>query len=192
MPAGLTSLLVANRALVEIARGNPLASGTVATNFDGTASGIYAATLYTGFVQQLLRTQDFEFSRKDVALALSGNTAPLGSTYEYLYPADCLRLRQVHPATWDETDPQPVNWDVGTALVSAVQTTVIWTDQATAWGCYTTLNVTEADWDPTFTEQMVRYLGSALAMPVAGRPDVSREFLKIAGGVGQTNLDRDS
>jgi hypothetical protein len=192
MPAGLTQLQVANRSLTEIARGNPLASGNVASNFDGTANGIYAATLYPGFVQQLLRTQDFEFSRADFALTLSGNVAPLGWAYEYLLPTVCMRVRQIHPAIPSEGPPLPVRWDVGSAVVSSVQTTVVWTNQVSAWICATTSNVTETDWDAIFTEQMVRLLGSGLALPTAGRPDFAREMLKIAGGVGQTGLDRDS
>ena len=63
MDLTLTPLKVVNRALVEIAQGVPLASGTPATNFDGSPNGIYAATLYQGAVQMLLRQQDYEFAR---------------------------------------------------------------------------------------------------------------------------------
>jgi hypothetical protein len=188
----LTSLQVANRAITEIARGKPLASGTVATNFDGTPDGIYAATLYVGAVQLLLRQQDWEFSKRDVALALSGNAAPQPWTYEYIYPVDCLRVRQVRPSAWVQNDPQPVRWEVGDAVVSGNPATVIWTNQITAYLVYTTNQVTEGQWDDVFTEQMVRYLGSQLALPIAGRPDFSREMLDIAGKIGMAGEARDS
>ena len=57
MIPSLTSLDVVNRALTEIAQGVPLASGTVGTDFDGSPNGIYAAALYQGAVQMLLRQQ---------------------------------------------------------------------------------------------------------------------------------------
>lgn len=192
MPAGLTQLQVVNRALTEIARGNPLTSGNVASNFDGSAAGIAAATEYVGAVDLLLRQQDYEFSRKVAALVVSGNGAPLGWSQEYLYPTDCMKIRQVVPATWPVNDPQATRWDVGTSIVAAVQTTVIWTNAAGAVLTYTTSNVTEAGWDSAFTEQFVRYLGSILSMPVAGRPDFSEKMLGIAGRLGAANQDKDS
>ena len=73
-----------------------------------------------------------------------------------------------------------------------VQTKVIWTTEANATLVYTTADITENQWDALFTEQMVRYLGSMLAMPVGGRPDFSREMLGQAGGLGQAGRDRDS
>lgn len=192
MPAGLTALQVVNRALAEIARGNPLGSGTVSSNFDGSANGIAAATLYNGAVQTLLSQQDFEFARRVNPLVLSGNNAPLGWTYEYIYPSDCMTLRQVAPQAFSVNDPQATRWDVGTAVVAAAQTTVIWTNALAAGAVYTTFSVTEADFDSIFTEQLVRYLGSMLAMPVAGRPDFAKFQLETAGRLGAANKDRDS
>lgn len=192
MPAGVTQLIVANRALVEIARAAPLTGGNVASNFDGSTNGIAAAIEYPGAVELLLRQQDFEFSRKVAALTLSGNVAPLGWTYEFLYPSDCMKIRQVVPATWLLNDPQSTRWDVGTSVVSAAQTTVIWTNAANAVLTYTTSNVTETNWDPAFTEEFVRYLGSILALPVAGRPDFAEKQLAIAGRLGGANSDKDS
>ena len=47
-------------------------------------------------------------------------------------------------------------------------------------------------WDSMFTEQMVRYLGSQLAIPVAGRPDFSEKMLDWSGKIGGAAMDRDS
>ena len=188
----LTQLQVANRALTEIARLNPLVSGNVATNFDGSPQGIAAAQLYPGAVQMLLRQQDYEFSRRRVALTVTGNPAPGGWSYEYVYPSDCVKVRQVYPPAWVPSDPQPIRWEVGDDAVAGVPTTVLWTNQVNDCLVYTTNQVTESNWDDIFTEQMVRYLGSALAPSVAGRPDFSREMLDIAGRIGQAGMNRDS
>lgn len=271
-------LQIVNRAITEIAQGAPLISGDPTTNFDGTANGIYAATLYPGAVQMLLRNGDWEFCRRNLILIPSGGAAPMGWTREYQYPPDCLRVRQVVPALpiADVFDPQPIRWDVGDFAVSGIISVsflgfggagyahndtgtitgtfgtpatyivdtvdgggavltytltsdgsgfttgvflaaagggqpgigtgfnigvsavtftgarVIWTNQVNASLIYSTAFVTEAEFDSIFTEQLVRYLGSMLAMPIAGRPDFSREMLNAAGRIGQAGVDRDS
>lgn len=192
MDPSLTQLQVANRALTEIARGQPLAGGDVASNFDGTPSGMYVATVYQGAVQTLLRQQDYEFSRRVAALVTTGNTPPAPWSYEYTYPSDCIRVRQVMPQTWDANDPQPVRWEVGTAAVVGSQVVVIWTNQPSARLTYTSSAVTEGEWDDIFTETAVRYIGSMVALPVAGRPDFAREQLDTSGKLSGVGGDRDS
>lgn len=188
MDPSLTPLKVVNRALVEIAQGVPLASGNPGSNFDGSPNGVYAAQLYAGAVQMLLRQQDYEFSRGFVNLVASGNPPAPGWAYSYTYPAAATRIRQILPAGADPNDPQPVRWNVG----DDGTTVVIWTNVPGALACITTAVVDEADWDSMFTEQMVRYLGSQLAIPVAGRPDFSEKMLDWSGKIGGSNMDRDS
>jgi len=189
MDPSLTPLQVVNRALVEIAQGVPLASGTPATNFDGSPNGIYASTLYQGAVQMLLRQQDYEFAREVVALVPSAGPAPLGWSGEYVYPLTAVRIRQIVPATpFDLTDPQPIRWDTGFNGTDEV----IWANIPNAVAVITTNTVTEGMWDDMFTEQMVRYLGSQLAIPVAGRPDFSEKMLDWSGKIGGAAMDRDS
>lgn len=87
---------------------------------------------------------------------------------------------------------------IGTGLVIDITATtfstehVIWTNQEFATLTYSTSLINENDWDSVFAEQMVRYLGSMLAMPVAGRPDFSKEMLDIAGKIGFAGVDKDS
>jgi hypothetical protein len=270
-----TVLAVVNRALTEIAARQPI--GGAYPTFDGSAAGVAAAQLYVPAVQTLLRQQDWEFARAVEPLATVAGTPPLNWAFQYAYPADCLRVRQIVPATFDPNDPQPVTWDVGDLVVRGVisQTipvtngmnyepsdtgtilgttgtpatylvltvggggavlsysisfpgdgyvptfssatatggaqpgvgtgftieiiattfssqTVIWTNEASATIVLTTSDVTEAQWDSIFTEQMVRFLGSMLAMPIGGRPDFARELLGQAGGLGEAGRDRDS
>lgn len=180
---------IINRSLTEIAARQPL-GGTYPT-FNGDAAGVAAVQLYEPAVEFLLRQQDWEFARQVVNLTQSG-TPPLQWTFQYLYPTDCVRVRQVVPASWDINDPYAVRWDVGSAIIASVETRVLWTTEVNAQLVYTTDNVTEDEWDPMFAEQMVRYLGSMLVMPIGGRPDFAREFLNQAGGVGIAGRDRDS
>ena len=177
---------IINRSLTEIAARQPI-SGSPPT-YDNSAAAVAAVQLYQPAVETLLRQQDFEFARTVAPLAVQAGTPPLGWAFQYTYPATCLRVRQIVPATFDPFDPQPVVWDVGT--VSGVR--VVWVNEASAQIGITTNAITENEWDSLFTEQMVRYLGSMLAMPVGGRPDFSREMLGQAGGLGEAGRDRDS
>lgn len=179
-----------NRALEQIAAEYSV-TGSPPT-FDGSAAGLAAGALYTPGIATLLRGQDFEFARTFVTLSASGNTAPLQWSQEYLYPADCLRVRQVYPASWVALDPQPIRWDVGDALVSAVPTKVIWANIASAKLLYTTSAVSEAQFDALFAESFVRYLASELAMALSGRLDTGRKMLEDSGQMAQIGMDRDT
>jgi hypothetical protein len=137
-----------------------------------------------------LREIDPDFARTQVALSASGATAPLVPwSYEYLYPADCLRLRQVRPPSSgigslaDPNDPQPVRAEVSYDPNGAGSTSpakVILTNQQNALANYTTSSVTENQWDAVFREIVVRRLANPLAMAIAGRPDFARELLEEA------------
>ena len=187
-----TSLDIANRALIEIGQQQTLVSGSPPT-FDGSSSGITVGSLYAPAVQLLLRNQDWEFSRKTAALVLSGNPSPLYNfQYEYLYPSDCLKVRQVLPATWDAFDPQPSRWIVMDDVILGVQTRVILSTIANAEITYTTSLVTEDDWDAMFAETVVRYIASEAVMPIGGRPDFSREKLAEAGQIMTSGDAKDS
>jgi hypothetical protein len=182
---------IVNRSLVEIA-GQATVSGTLPT-FDGSPAGIAAGTVYASAVAELLRNQDWEFARLDTILNLYPNSAPYGWACAYEYPADCLRVRQIKPLTWDMNDPQPVRWSVSEADVAGVGITkCILTNTVDAVMTYTTSDVTEDQWDSMFTETMVRYLGSILAMGIGGRPDFSQKMMQSAGGLMDAGRDRDS
>jgi hypothetical protein len=191
MVAGTTSASIVNRALAEIA-GQYSVTGTNPT-FDGSAAGNAAGTLYNGAVNLLLRQSDYEFSRTTVALTPLVVATPLNWTYAFLYPTDCLKIRQVFPTiATPDYDPQPILWDVATVAISGFQNRAIYTNIAPASLVYTTSSVTENEWDSMFEEAMVRYLASELAMAIGGRPDFSKEMLGVAGGLSQESGGKDS
>jgi hypothetical protein len=113
-----TALGVINRALTEIAARQPI-SGSFPT-FDGSAAGVAAGQLYQPAVETLLRQQDWEFARAVEPLVTVAGTPPLNWAYQYTYPQECLRVRQIVPATFDPNDPQPVTWDVGDLVVRGI------------------------------------------------------------------------
>ena len=177
MPAGLTQLAVVNEALQFVA-----AQTTVTSLTDPQQpAGIYAAVVYAPTVQLMLRELDPDFARYTATLTLSGAATPVAPwAYEYLYPADCVRLRQVAPPAngYDPLDPQPIRANVSFDIISAVNTKVILTNQVNALAVYTSSTVTEVQWDSSFTDAVVRRLANPLAMALSGRPDFAREILE--------------
>ena len=180
-----TELDLVNRSLVEISSRQPINSLTT------TIQGVYAGTIYQAAVNMLLRQEDWEFSRTVRALSVVAGTPPLNWAYQYAYPTDCQKVRQVVPLTWDQNDPQPVRWDVGNLLNNPTQK-VIWTDTISARLVYSSSNVTPDQMDSMFQKMLVRYMGSILALPVGGRPDFAQKMLEQAGGIGVAGRDRDS
>jgi hypothetical protein len=167
-----------------------IASQTTITALnDGTPQANAAQTIYAPVVQLLLREIDPDFARLTAALSLSSAGTPVPPwAFEYLYPADCLRLRQVRPAvgSYNVNDPLPVRSVVAFDIISAVNTKVILTNQASALAVYTSSTPTEAQWDSVFAEAVARRLANPLAMALSGRPDFARQILEEAAAVAST------
>lgn len=142
-----------------------------------------AAVLYVPTWQMVARQLDPDFARRTNQLVLqAGGTVPGWWAYEYAYPSDCLRLRCLAPpaGSYDIYDPQLILGDVALDVIMGVPTKVIFTNQVTAIGVYTTSDVTENQWDSSFLMAVVRQLANPLAMALEGRPDFARELLQQA------------
>lgn len=155
---------------------------------DGSPAADAALVLYNPTVQLLLRELDPDFAQFTAPLTLSAAPTPVPPWgFEYLYPSDCCRLRQIRPAPGDYSafDPQPIRAQVAFDVIAATNTKVILTDQQNALAVYTTSNVTEAQWDAVFFDTFVRRLANPLAMAISGRPDFAREILEQSAMMAQ-------
>jgi hypothetical protein len=160
-----------------------------------TPANIVAAadTIYIPTVQMLLRQLDPDFARMRIQLSPTGNAPPDPYGFEYFYPSDCLRTRQVAPrsSAYDSNDPQPVRWAVANDIVLSAQTKVILTNQADANLVYTSSQPTELQWDSIFRESVVVRLSVPLSMALAGRPDFARSLLQEAAQMAGMEGPRD-
>jgi hypothetical protein len=142
-----------------------------------------AAVLYVPTWQMVARQLDPDFARRTLALTpeLAG-TLPPGWAFEYLYPADCLRLRCLapQPGSYDPYDPQLILGNVALDVIASTPTKVIFTNQTSALGVYTSSDITEDDWDAMFLMAVVRQLANPFSMALEGRPDYARELLSQA------------
>jgi hypothetical protein len=170
---------IANQAIMVMGDNQPPVTGKYPT-FDNSTAGLALQKLYGAVVRTVARQFGWDFARQTVALALSGNVAPLGWLFEYLYPG-IVELWQIQPGTiTDANNPLPQNWSVGNVLVAGLPTKVIWSNLANAVGTYNS-NPSEAVWDPLFREAVVRLLASELSMAIGGRPDLGQALLETGG-----------
>lgn len=168
---------VANEALQLVGNNMPLVTG-VAPTFDDSTAGVALQKLYAPCVATVARLFEWDFARNVATLALTGNAAPLGFSFEYLYPPTTVEIWQLTETTIsDPNDPLPTTWSVGNALVSGVQKKVVWTSIANAKAVLNN-NPTEDTWDPGFREAVVRLLASELATAIAGRPETAQVYLE--------------
>lgn len=176
----LTAAEIVNQSLQLIGDDIPPVTGVYPT-FDNSTAGKAATKLYALCVKAVGRQFGWDFARNQVALALTGNVAPLGFTFEYAYPMFggdvALQIWQLVPAVFvDLNNPMPINWTVGNAVVNGTQAKVIWSSVPNALAVCNN-NPSEATWDALFQQAVVRMLASAMAMAVAGKPDVAEAML---------------
>lgn len=191
----LTAVDVVNQAIQLIGNDQPAVTGQYPT-FDNSVSGKAAQQLYGLCVRSVGRQFGWDFARNQVALALSGNPAPLGYAFEYVYPMFggqvALQIWQLVPDVFvDLNNPIPVNWTVGNAVVSGTQAKVIWADLPNARAVCNN-SPSEVTWDPIFQQAVVRLLASAMAMAVAGKPDLAASMLDSGSAfesLGETRQD---
>lgn len=178
MPTGDTAVSVVNEALQAIA-----AQTSISAIDNTTPAGTAAGIIYTPTVNFLLRALDPDFARANATLSLTGSgTTPPPWTYEYIYPATCLRVRQVRPPSGsvDANDPQPCRFNIGYTTVAAVGVKTILTNVQSAMLVFTTSAPLPALWDAAFMDAVVRRLGNYLGMALSGRPDFARQLLEEA------------
>lgn len=187
----VTSTDVANQAIMLVGNNTPPVTG-VAPSFDDSAAGIALSKLYVPCVQTVGRQFEWDMARNNIALTTSGNVAPIGWLYEYLYPSNGIEVWQLLPATiTDANNPLPLNWSVGNTLVTGTQTKVIWSNTQNARAIYNN-NPNENTWDALFREAVVRHLASELAMAILGRPDTAQSYLQSGVAfekIGETRPD---
>lgn len=142
---------------------------------DGSEEGTYLGILYGPLRDFLLAEGDYDFAL--VAANTIAATLPPGPwTAAYQYPTDALRIRQMVPTTLDLLNPRPVEW---TVTGQAGSSRAILTREAMSRVLYTKA-VSEAAWEPLFTEAFTRLLSSALLYALRNNVAPSKEKLSEA------------
>jgi hypothetical protein len=191
MVAPVTSTDIVNQA-INMMGGNTQPITGVSPNFDSSAAGQAAASLYIPCVKTVARQFSWDFSHYGpTALIPTGNPASILWAYEYYYPADCVQVRQVMPnALTDIFNPLPILWEISNNVMAGLTIKTIQTNFANAQVTYSNYPP-ENTWDSLFREAVVRLLSSELAVALAGRPDTARDNLSSGAEFIQIGESRD-
>jgi hypothetical protein len=157
-----------------------IAAQTTITDLgDGTPAGNAAQIIYAPTVNLVLRLLDPAFSRRTTSLLAAGSTI-IPWLYQYPYPVDCVRARQLRSQVADPLDPPPVRWQV--AFIPP-DTKIVLGNLPMASLVYTSSLAPEDLWDSIFRQAVVERLAVPLSMAIAGRPDFARGLMEEAAQV---------
>lgn len=178
-----TSIDIVNQALNYMGNDIPPVTG-VSPTFDDTPAGKAAQRLYAPCIATVARSFGWDFARKTVALALTGNAAPAPWAFQYAYPPQSVEVWDIFPSDEDPNDPLPYNFSVANDVVSGNIVRVINTNLAAARGVYNNNPPPDA-WDANFHEAAVRLLASEFAIALAAKPDLAAALQESYGAFEQ-------
>lgn len=186
---------VTNMALKSI--GYPSYIGSI---YEGTKAARIALAIYGQTRDDCLRMRDWTFAMRFATLTTSGQTPPPPWLFEYLYPADCLRIRYVTPAspgTYPVLDPKPQLFsDFNDGRLSTPSKAILCNVTPAAL-IYTGQVTDTAVWDSNFVEVVVAALGRRFTLEL-GKADQLAAAEQLteraieAGQLSQTNQAPDT
>lgn len=153
-----------NAALVRI--GYKLRIGWIG---EGSEAAKVALDIYGQTRDALLRSFDWEFARKSAAAVSVAGAVPPPWNFMYLYPTDCIRVREVFGSAYlaNTNDPLPINWARDTTFIASVETEIVLTNISPATLVYTQQVTIPSLWDEGFGESFIDSLGTLLAPRLA-------------------------
>jgi hypothetical protein len=165
--------------------------------YEGSEAARKAIDFYGQTRDALLRSGDWGFAQRDVALTLLKKAPPGGymgqpwtSAYpmlpylfEYTYPSDCIRVLSIKqtPIFVPNFDPQPnvFSVDNDNSYTPAMKVIVCNVPQAIL--CYTGRVTDPSNWEADFTEALIDDLARTLAAGFA-----SEDYVKLEAAVAQS------
>lgn len=147
--------------------------GRISNLYDGSAASKKALDVYGQTRDALLRKADFGFAEHIISAVLTGAAAPAPWSVEYVYPTDCIRVRDMFGPEYlaDKNNPLPVLYTIANAAAGRV----IWTNEASATLVYTSRVTDPTAWDVIFIESLVTEIGKRLAMVLTTADAVKME-----------------
>lgn len=149
----------------------------VGSLYEGSVAAKQALDIYGQTRDASLRMFDWGFAEKIAAGTLTANVPPNNLwTYEYVYPSDMIRLRNMYGAGYlaDRNNPLPVLYTIAD---NATPAKVIWSNLASATFVYTKQVTDPTLWEPLFIESLSVELGKRLA-PVLSNAEAVKMLME--------------
>lgn len=177
-----TAADIVNASLVRI--GSKMSIGHL---YDGSAAAQLALNTYGQTRDEMLRSQDWDFAQRTVALTLLKSAPTSGYIpgfspwnpatnpavpwlFEYGYVDDCLKVRAIKPTpifAGPNFDPQPHTFSISNDNAFTPPQRVILTNVADALMVYTARVTDPSLWAVDFAEAFTNQLGERLAPALA-------------------------
>lgn len=139
---------------------------------DATRQGRACKLLYATSRDAVLREHPWNFATGREYLALLSGVTPVGRSYAYAYPSDCIFAREI----WQEVEqltPTPF------AVLRISGQRVIVTDEANAALEYTARVTDTTQFDALFIDALSYKLASELAMPLTRSVPITQAMLSL-------------
>jgi len=148
--------------------------------WEGSLAAKLALTIYSQTRDELLRSFDWSFAERNVAMTIIKQAPPMGYVppivwssayppipwlYEVSYPTDALKIRAVKntPIFIPDFDPQPYQFSIDNDVSLSELEKVILCNVYPGIIVYTGQATNPLDWEPDFTEALAAALGRRLA-----------------------------
>lgn len=157
--------------------------------FEGSEAAKQALDIYAQTRDAALREFDWGFAERIAAGVVASQAAPFPWAVSYVYPADCLRLRNMFDAAYvaDRNNPLPVLYTIAN---NATDGNVIWSNSAAANLVYTAQITDPTKWEPLFVEMFADMLSVGLG-PVLASLEATKsatEGLKVAAATAEDTV----
>lgn len=148
--------------------------------FDGSDAAQQALDIYAQTRDEKLREFDYDFAQRTIALTLLKSAPaggyfppnlwdpttmpPQGMRFEYAWPADCLKVRLIKPASLFviNADPTPNPFQISNDNYLTPPQRVILSNVPDAIASYTGQVTDPATWDVAFCDALAASLGARL------------------------------
>lgn len=187
--------------------------------YEGSEQAKTALELYGQARDELLRDQDWSFSRRVIALTLLKGPPPAGGfnvvtmwsniypypgfLYEYSYPSDALDIRAIiaPPGLMPDLDPLPGNFRVDNdptpvvsgepPVASGPAAKVILANVTSALAVYRAQVTDPTQWEPGFVSALVASLGKKFAVAFgASQPEQQERSAESVATTGEAGRVR--
>ena len=152
--------------------------GHIGTIYEGSPAARVALEVYGITRDTLIEQGDWPFAMAEVALIANGQTPPTPWAYEYAYPSDCLRVRNVKPGPLTggtvDYNPQPQLFRPSFDLRTSPPARMILANVSPAILVYNARVTNPASWEPGFVSALVSALAARMAFMLPQSADTAK------------------
>lgn len=152
--------------------------------YEGSPAARVALEVYGQARDETLQMGEWPFAMREIVLTTNGQTAPTPWSFEYTYPADCLRIMYISPGPLtggaQNNDPQPVLFRAFNDQRPGTPVRAILCSLATPVLFYVGRVTNPSTWEPEFTKALIANLGQKMSFGLQASAELIKARLALA------------